>query len=357
VRRLLLWLSGALGALVLLALATLLAAPLWINADAVKEQLLAQLQRSVPGELAYAHLEPELFPRPGLAMRELRWLLPGRAEVQAAQVQVRLAWLPLLAGNVRIGSVQLRSPRVVLILQQAQPDGERLTASIIDARLRGALERLAELAPDMDLEVADGELDLRRAQGPALVLRDLEVALASRPDRIELSVGATSESVQRLRGKLRLAHEALEGDIELDLGGVRLAALQDFLPRRSDAYGIDGELDVRLLGTMRGVSQFTIELDASAARLQLTVAGQPLTIEGAALKATAAYARGNLNVTLDSLAAKAPSFVSNGGFSALRAARAGRALGVERVVAAARTARAEDGGVGADPRNSTPGCD
>jgi hypothetical protein len=73
---------------------------------------------------------------------------------------------------------------------------------------------------------------------------------------------------------------------------------------------------VRLLGTMRGVSQFTIELDASAARLQLTAAGQPLAIEGAALKATAEYARGNLNVTLDSLATKAPSFVSNGAFSA-----------------------------------------
>ncbi|HXV06423.1 MAG TPA: AsmA-like C-terminal domain-containing protein, partial [Burkholderiales bacterium] len=165
-------------------------------------------------------------------------------------------------------------------------------------------------------EIADGELDLRPAQGPALVLRNLDAALASRPDRIELNVRATSEPVERLTGRLRLAHAALEGGIELDLGGVRLAALQGFLPWRPDVYGIDGELDVRLLGTMRGASQLSVELDASAARLQLTAAGKPLTIEGAALKAVAAYARGNLNVTLDSLASTAPSLDSKGVFSA-----------------------------------------
>jgi uncharacterized protein involved in outer membrane biogenesis len=246
----------------------------------------------------------------------LRWVLPGRAEVQAAQAEVRLAWLPLLAGNVRIGLVQLRSPRVVLILQQAQPEGDRLTAALIDTRLRSALDRLAELAPGMDLEVADGELDLRPAQGPALVLRNLDAAFASRPDRIELNVRATSDPVERLTGRLRLAHAALEGGIELDLGGVRLAALLGFLPSLPDAYGIDGELDAHLLGTMRGASQVSVNLDASAARLQLTAAGKPPTIEGAALKATAAYARGNLNVTLESLASTAPSFVSNGAFSA-----------------------------------------
>ncbi|HXV07764.1 MAG TPA: AsmA family protein, partial [Burkholderiales bacterium] len=274
-RRLLLWLSGTLGGVIVVALAALLSAPLWLNADAVKARLLAQLQRNVPGELAYRDLELELFPRPGVTLADLRWALPGRGEAQAAQAEVRLAWLPLLAGDVRIGVVRLRSPRVVLILQQAPPDGEELTAALVDARLRNALHRLAELAPGMDLEIADGELDLRPAQGPALVLRNLDVALASRPNRIELSVRATSEPVARLTGRLRLAHAALEGGIELGLGGVRLAALQGFLPWQPDVYGIDGEVDVRLLGTMRGASQLSVELDASAARLQLTAAGKP----------------------------------------------------------------------------------
>jgi uncharacterized protein involved in outer membrane biogenesis len=309
-------LSGALGAVVVVALAALLSAPVWLNADAVKARLLAQLQRNVPGELAYRDLELELFPRPGVTLAGLRWALPGRGEAQAARAEVRLAWLPLLAGNARIGAVQLRSPRLVLILQPAGPGGGRLTAAIVDARLRSALDRLAELAPDMDLEIADGELDLRPARGPALVLRNLDAALASRPDRIELNVRATSEPVERLTGRLRLAHAALEGGIELDLGGVRLAALQGFLPWQPDVYGIDGELDVRLLGTMRGASQLSVELDASAARLQLTAAGKPLTIEGAALKAVAVYASGNLNATLESLVSTAPSLDSKGVFSA-----------------------------------------
>ncbi len=313
-RRVLMWLSGTLGGVVVVALATLLSAPLWLNADAVKARLLAQLQHSVPGEFAYRDLELELLPRPGVTLADLRWSLPGRGEAQAAQAEVRLAWLPLLAGNVRIGAVRLRSPRLVLILQQTRPEGERLTAAIIDARLRSALDRLAELAPGMDLAIADGEVDLRPAQGPAVVLRDLDAELASRPDRIELSVRATSEPVARLGAKLRLAHQALQGDIELDLGGVRLAALQQFLPRPPQTYGIDGELNVRLLGTMQGASRVSVNLAASAARLQFA-AGDPLTIEGAALKATATYERGNLNATLDSLASTAPSFVSNGAFS------------------------------------------
>ncbi|HEY7758307.1 MAG TPA: AsmA-like C-terminal domain-containing protein [Burkholderiales bacterium] len=311
-----LWLSGTLGALILVAVAALLSAPLWLNADAVKEPLLAQLHRSVPGGLGYQHLQLEFFPRPGLTLRDVHWVLPSRVEAQAAQVEVRLAWLPLLAGEVRVGAVQLRSPRVVLFLPEARREGERLTPETIDARLRGALNRLAVLAPGMDLEIADGELDLRPAQGPALVLRNLDAVLASRSDGIELSARATSEPVEHLGGKLRLAHEALEGRIELDLGGVRLAVLQGFLPRQPDAYGIDGKLDLRLLGTMRGASQLTVNFDASAARLQLTAAGEALTIEGAALKAVAAYARGNLNVTLDSLASKTPSLVSKGAFSA-----------------------------------------
>jgi uncharacterized protein involved in outer membrane biogenesis len=316
VRRLLLWLFGALGALIVIVLAALLSAPLWLNADAVKQGLLAQLQRSVPGELGYRHLEPEFFPRPGLTLHDVRWAQAERVEALAAQAEVRLAWLPLLAGNVRIGAVRLSSPRMVLFVPDDRRDREPLTPAAIDARLRGALDRLAALAPGMDLEIADGELDLRLPQGQPLVLRNLDASLASRPDRVELSMRATSEPVERLTGKLRLAREVLEGRMELDLSGVRLAALQGYLPERAGAYGFEGELNARLLGTMRGASQWSLGVDASAARLQVTAAGKPLTIEGAALKAMAAYARGKLNVTLDSLASTAPALASSGAFSA-----------------------------------------
>jgi hypothetical protein len=311
-----LWLFGTLGALFVIALAALLSAPLWINADAIKNRLLAQLQRSVPGELGYQRLEPEFFPRPALVLHGLSWALRGRGKAQAAQAEVRLAWLPLLAGDVRIGVVRLSSPRVVLFLPHDERDGERLTAAGIDARLRSALDGLAALAPDMDLEIVGGELDLRLQQGPSLLLRNLEASLASRAGGVELSMRAVSEPVERLAGKLQLAREGLEGRIELELGGVSLAALQSFLPAYTHASGIEGGLDARLLGTMRGASQWSLGVDASAARLELAAGRQPLTIESAALKAKAAYARGNLNVTLESLASTAPALTSSGTFSA-----------------------------------------
>jgi hypothetical protein len=315
-RRVLLWLAGALGALIVIGLAMLLTAPLWLNADAVKRALLAQVEGSVPGELAYQRLELEYFPRPGLTLHGLAWALPGRGEARAAQVVLRIAWLPLLVGDVRIGTLRLGSPRVVLFLPRDRGEGERLTAAVIDARLHSALDRLAALAPGMDLEIAEGELDLRPAQGPPLVLRNVAASLQSRPDRAELSVRASSEPVERLDGKLRLAREGLDGRIELELGGVNAAALRAYLPPRNDAFGMEGVLEARLLGTMRGAAQWSTEITASAPRLQATAAGQSLAIESAALKATAASVHGRLDVKLHSLASAAPSLVASGDFSA-----------------------------------------
>ncbi|HEU5284131.1 MAG TPA: AsmA-like C-terminal domain-containing protein [Burkholderiales bacterium] len=315
-RRLLLWSTGLLAVLLVLGLAALLAAPLWLNADAVKQRLLAQVQRSLPGELGYQELEPQFFPRPGLTLHGPTWGMPGRVEARAAHVELQIAWLPLLLGDVRIGAVRLDAPRVVLFLPHGQGEGEPLTPAIIDARLRAALDRLAATAPRMELRIAEGELDLRPAQGAPLVLRHLEARLASRPDRSELEVSATSEPVQRLSGKIRLAREGLEGRVELELGGVDVAALRSHLPAQADAVGLEGKLDARLRGTMRGASQWSVDVDASAPRLQSTVAGKPLGVQGAALKATAAYAPGGLNVTLDSLTSAAPALACSGAFSA-----------------------------------------
>ena len=322
-RRLLWWLSGILGVLVVAALAAALSSPLWLNADTIKERLLAQIRRSVPGELGYQALELEFFPRPGLALQDIRWVLAGRIEARVTLAEVRLAWLPLLTGQVRVGAVRLTAPRIAMLLPEGDPS-ERLTPEGIDARLRAGFDLLAAFAPSMDLEVTHGELDMRLAQGSTLTLRNLDASFASRPDHAELSLRASADAVERIAAELRLARETLAGSIELDLTGMRLAALQGLLSAQTEAFGIEGRGDAHLVGTMRGASQWSLDVDANAAQLQLAGAGRPQRIEGATLKGTAANADGSLSVTLDSLASAVPRLAASGAFSATKDGYAAR---------------------------------
>ena len=197
----------SVAALVILLVGAALLVPLFLNTPAVQRELQSKLSGLVHGEVAWEGLSIRLLPSPRGALSKVKVEIPGVADAHAEQVGVRLRLLPLFRGRAEIASVSLAHPvvRLEIAASAKAPPREQARTSPVES-YRSVVNAIRQIAPDAEIDVEDGEIEIAPSGMPPVRTRRLEVhgRTGSNGASIELTAAGEAWS-ERLPGPVRLA--------------------------------------------------------------------------------------------------------------------------------------------------------
>jgi uncharacterized protein involved in outer membrane biogenesis len=291
----------ALAGLAILAVATLLVVPRFIDWNRFKPEIAALAERATGRQLAIdGDVGFSLLPTPTLSAAGVRLsAAPGAAEpdlVRLKSLDARIAFGPLLGGRIVAESIVLVEPSLVV-----EPAAAALGGWDAGWRDRLGFDRIIVVDGSVEWRGADGALRLDKinaeitgpasagAEGDSRLRVSGDVAWQGLPWRFDLSVGRLAEAAPvslslGLRGggaNLRLSGTATLGSRDTLLTG-RLRADGNRLPELLAAFGVGGALPAPLGQAM--TVEATLQVGASRIALNdlaLTL-GDDLRASGAA---------------------------------------------------------------------------
>lgn len=204
-----------IGALVVLVIAAALVGPSFYDWNSLKPQIAAQVRQATGRELAIdGDISLSILPAPTLSAEGVRFAnaeggsAPDMATLEA--LDVRVAFMPLLQGNIQVESVSLVGPTILL---ERFPDGRGNWE--VQAATAGAGEGQTRQEGDLP----DISLDRLAIENGTLIYRDAGAGTEERLEAVDATVSATSlQGPFRVGGQARLrgipfAFEASTGTV------------------------------------------------------------------------------------------------------------------------------------------------
>jgi hypothetical protein len=212
------------GALVLLVVTLALVAPLFLDTPAVERELQAKLSQLVRGEVEWEQLSIRLLPSPRGALSKVRVEIPGVAEVRAEQVNAHLRLLPLFRGSAEIAEVSLSKPVVRLKVARSASSEKKARdepkAGPVE-RYRAVVDAIRELAPDSEVAVVDGEVDVGLPDLPPLRLRKLQLQGRTDSKGMALELAAASDDWSSFRLAVNVVFADYSGAAKAEIASAR----------------------------------------------------------------------------------------------------------------------------------------
>jgi uncharacterized protein involved in outer membrane biogenesis len=110
-KKILLWLGGCLGGLLVLLFASILLVPRLINLDQIRQKAIAGISEKVGGEVNFDRLRLSIFPLPHVEIQQASLSIPEKLSGKLESVSVYPKILPLLKGQLEITEVQVEAPK------------------------------------------------------------------------------------------------------------------------------------------------------------------------------------------------------------------------------------------------------
>jgi hypothetical protein len=301
----------ACGFALLLLLGLILSAPLWIDAGAVKAQVVALVNKATDGQARIGHVDLDFLPRPGVALANPAFFLPGKVEFEAKSASIELDFLALLMGKVHPRSLRIDSPKIRVQLPEAGPEArpgadsgvKAISLQQAEQKLRDVVDTIFERAQGANAEIVEGNLELRIGRRPPLILEHLAVELGIDGDALALKLSCGSELWEKLALEARLTRKDLVGEGRVRVLGLstgRIAAVMGF-----DALPVSvGDVAALLRWRMQGLADAQGEATVSAPGLTFQSGNRRLEASGPLLQASARIDKGakgfvSLRVALD----------------------------------------------------------
>ncbi len=286
-----LWILGGLVALVVLAM---LVVPMFIDEQALIEMAQEQLRASTGGELMVeGETELSLFPRFGLRLENTSLDLPARSDydqqinASIKELDVGLSLLPLLSGNVDVGTIVISGVTADITEPQALPPAPEPLPIMSDRQWekRGELirenkaqERQRQLAEDAAVVAVAIVAEAVRIEDITLILRTRDGSLSNqiKIDALTLSGVNTSNELMALEGVMTVLGDGSTQPLGITLdGGIRVAS--DFSKIQLDNLSaeVTGALTQPVTSTLNG--EFLMKPAKADFKLDATLPGGDVT--------------------------------------------------------------------------------
>jgi hypothetical protein len=267
----------AIGAAVAVALAAgvVLLAPLLVDADRVQRAVERRISAVAGGEVRYDALKLRFFPWPYVEARNATVRIPGTLDGRIGTLAIRIALLPLLAGEVRPAAVEIAQPELeVTIASGGAAGGDPLAA--YRAALGPVVDALVRDAHGMSLAITGGKLELRSAGQSLLSLAALNADAQVAADAVTVDASADADAFGTAKASLKITPGTLAATGTLRTSGLRLLAVL----QRVGVQGAvaDGTVDATLDVQTDGRESVQATLGAAAPRLTVARAARTLAL-------------------------------------------------------------------------------
>lgn len=286
-----LWILGGLVALVVLAM---LVVPMFIDEQALIEMAQEQVRASTGGELMVeGETELSLFPRFGLRLENTSLDLPARSDydqqinASIKELDVGLSLLPLLSGNVDVGTIVISGVTADITEPQALPPAPEPQPIMSDRewekrgkqiRENKSQERQRQLAEDAAVVAVAIVAEAVRIEDITLILRTRDGSLSNqiKIDALTLSGVNTSNELMALEGVMTVLGDGSTQPLGITLdGGIRVAS--DFSKIQLDNLSaeVTGALTQPVTSTLNG--EFLMKPAKADFKLDATLPGGDVT--------------------------------------------------------------------------------
>jgi len=294
-KRWLRWVLIACLAPVVLLLAVLLSAPLWLNEGLVKREVTQLVSNATGGKAQFQRIDLHLFPFPGVALSQLRFSLPGTLELEAQLAAVDIRLLPLFFGHVYPHRVRILAPQVRVQLDepkpsaqpqaQTQPQAQPFSLKGPEASVRDVVGKISAAIPGLAAEIDAGRVELRIGQRPPLVVEQLDVHADVAASAISAKVSCKSNLLERFSAELSLTSRDLSGEGHAEVSGVRVPQLGPVLGIQDGWPVQDAVVNAELKWRMHGLSDAQLDVSVGAPSVAVQFGKAHLELVGPALEA------------------------------------------------------------------------
>ena len=265
---LILWI---LGGLIALGLTAMLLLPMLIDEQALIDLAQEQVRTNTGGELIVGgEAELSFFPRFGLRLEDTSLNLPAQSEFDrsiTASIQaldVGLALLPLLSGNVDVGTILISGVKAEITEPQALPPAHEPQPIMSDREWekRGELIRRTKAREKQRLLTEQQGITGVAIIAEALQIEDISVIMRTRDGKLAneiaiedltLSGVNTRNDPMSLEGHLRVLGDGSAAPLELDLNGlIRLSSDFTAIQLENLQTNIEGALTQPVSSSLSG---------------------------------------------------------------------------------------------------------
>ncbi len=294
-------------ALPLLALiALVLAAPLWIDAAAVRAQVERWIGDATGGRARFAAIELHWLPRPGIVLSEPRFAMPGTIDVTAKSAAVDLDALGLLRAKVRPRTVRIESPRIRATLPEPAGDDRPFSLAQTEQRLHTVVDAFVDAAPGADVEVVDGTVEIRLGTRPPFTVDHVSLRFAVAHGIIDAQLACAAPWWDKLQLTLHVAHGTLVGEGRAEVIGLRVHRLGELAGISAPWPLEEATAKLAVALKLNGLSNASADLTLAAPTVAVRVGQGRFDAQGVDVKATARVVNGALDLSLRRLTLASP---------------------------------------------------
>jgi len=339
-RRIIKWLAGVTGLLLITILALALVVPRIFDSEAAKEKIRLYLSEQTAWLFTIEKIDFLWLPRPAVVIRGATVAMPGHAEGTIQSIKVYPTLLALLTGRLAFSRIIVERPMVTTRLPESSD--EPLKLEEIERKIRALLAGLPTAGRQMDVHIAGGSAEITIGKRLPVGIKDLDAQLVALGDELEVKITARSNLTDKIHveGKLTGDNRTTTGHVAIEQLRLR-EALAALLPQPL-GYIEDGAVNLDLSLTAVGVRKINVQVDASLPSLVLARNGEKTVIEAQRLKGAVTYENGSLRAHLEQLELVSPRLTASGEISldqpssALRMRFDGRHLDIGAVREAAQ---------------------
>ncbi len=185
-KKILIWAAITAAVVFLTAASIVLLAPRVINLDAIKNAIETGISKELGGTITYARADLTLFPRPGVAVRNLQITIPGALTGSIDTLEIHPSILPLFQRRFEISRITVDHPDLSIDLAPVSDQNEQKAETApqtAQQTIESVLSIAASRMPDVTFLARSGTVTTRQ-QGKVLrVFQNITSKLVFQVDR------------------------------------------------------------------------------------------------------------------------------------------------------------------------------
>jgi hypothetical protein len=324
-RRILFWLAGGLGVIILALLLTLtVVAPRVINLESIKGQIQAEFTKTAGGDLDFERMDLSFFPRPRVIIRWATVEIPERARGTLRSLKICPEILPLFRGRLRVAKVSVEVPDFELPFPQMPGPRKKETRQnpfeLLEKEASSLFGMLASHVPNLEVQIRKGSIVVVDRKRSVMTLQDLDARVILPPRGLKFRFTCGSNLWKDLSVEGTLDARTLDGKGHIELSRFQPHLLTDRLLTDTDFGCSESNLYLRVDVRTDGLRKFHGELKTSAPEIRVSRGKEESVLQVENMGASFSIEEDKIALSLDQLRVDHPRLSMTGSFLMDRAA-------------------------------------
>jgi len=285
--------------------------PRVINLDTVKEKIKSQYAKNVGGQIEYEYLKLVVFPRPRVVISDVKFTMPDNIDGTLESLDIYPKILPLFTGNLRIGILRSRSPKINIRFPEKLDDESKaldsVSADTLQDELISTIRSLPQLnIPTIVLRIRNGRIHFFEGNSRVFAVQGINGNIKRHANSFEFDFKCQSNFWESMAMKGRYEEPGFRIKSQIKLNHFRPHALVDSFFPRSALKLTNARTNLTLDLQTDGPERLQAKIKGSIPYLNLRRGNKELKLTDASFQAEYQFNKKAVTLSLSQLNLKDP---------------------------------------------------